>query len=300
MPTPPPHRLSFPQRILAGVLLLPTLTVALTIGSRGDEKKSAADAKNVLKGKIAEELVSLKLEVDALEKLYHLELNARQRSAFLALAEKTAAKKPAVPQVQAGAEYRQVLKELHGALLGEEEDRIRELSAKLDELQEKETVVIDDEFEMSDAALRAAPQAFKLLSAAQVVAYLAALDDEVPDPSERLLSALEEGEDLAGDEWNELRDETAEEVSWLVAGFHTQNAQKVKKTAIAWLDRNHRFKGEELNKEWPALEKSVHQLAGNVSSLVVIEHYLERELAELLSNPRTVAALRMWIKQMKK
>ncbi len=238
------------HHVLAGVVLLPIL-MAAAIDSQADEKKPAPDAKNALKGKVAEELVSLKLEVDALEKLYHLELNARQRSAFLALAEKTAAKMPAVPQIQAGAEYRRVLKDLHGALLDEEEDRIRELSAKLDELQEKETIVLDDEFEMSDAALRTAPQAFKLLSAAQVVAYLAALDDEVPDPSERLLSALEEGEDLAGEEWNELRDETAEEVSWLVAGFHTDNARKVKTTAIAWLERGHRLKGEQLSKEWP-------------------------------------------------
>jgi hypothetical protein len=32
---------------------------------------------------------------------------------------------------------------------------------------------------------------------------------------------------------------------------------------------------------------------------VVLQHYLERELAELLSNPRTTSALRLWIKQMK-
>jgi uncharacterized protein YfbU (UPF0304 family) len=283
--------LTAPRHALAGILLLPILTTTFAVASRGDDKKSA-QAKNVLKGKQAEELVALKLEVDALEKLYHLELNARQQSAFLALAAKTAAKTPAVKEVQAGAEYRKVLKELHDALLNEEADRIRELSAKLDELQEKETIVIDDEFEMSDAALKSAPQAFKLLSAAQIVAYLAALDDEVPDPVERLLSAVEEGEDLTGDEWKELRDETAEEVSWLTAGFHTENAAKVKNAVTTWLDRNHRLKGDELSKEWPALEKSAHQLIGNVSALVVIQHYMERELAELLSNPRTAAAMR--------
>jgi hypothetical protein len=104
---------------------------------------------------------------------------------------------------------------------------------------------------------------------------------------------------LDGDEWKELRDETAEEVSWLVAGFGGENAQKARNAVTAFLDRGHRFKGKELSKEWPALEKSAHQLVGNVSSLVVLQHYLERELAELLSNPRTIAALRLWIKQKK-
>lgn len=40
-------------------------------------------------------------------------------------------------------------------------------------------------------------------------------------------------------------------------------------------------------------------LVGNVSSLVVLQHYMERELAELLSNPRIAAALRLWIRQLK-
>jgi hypothetical protein len=133
-----------------------------------------------------------------------------------------------------------------------------------------------------------------------LVAYLAALDDEVPDPAERILSAVEEGEDFTDEEWKELRDETAEEVAWLVAGFGTENAQKAVKAVNALLDHGHHFKGEGLKKEWPALEKAVHQLVGNVSSMVVLQHYLERELAELLSNPQATTALRLWIQQMKK
>ena len=40
-----------------------------------------------------------------------------------------------------------------------------------------------------------------------------------------------------------------------------------------------------MTKQWPTLEKAAHQLVGNVSSLVVLQHYMERELAELLSIP---------------
>lgn len=286
---------AFPRSLASLVVLL---SVIPAIGS-DDEKKSPADVKNLVKGKAAEELVSLKLEVDALEKLHHLELNDRQLSAFLKWAEKTAAKLPATQEAQAGAAYREVLKSLHDALLSQEEERIDELSEKLDELHEKETISIDDEFEMTDAAMVAAAQAFRLLSAAQIIAYLAALDDEVPDPVERILSALEEGEDHNEEEWQELRDETAEEVSWLVCGFNTENAAKAKKAVTALLDRGHRFSGDELSKQWPSLENAAHLLVGKVSSLVVLQHYMERELAELLSNPRTAAALRLWIKQSK-
>jgi hypothetical protein len=286
-------------RWLASILVLPILSALFAAAVRADDKKAPADARNIVKGKAAEELVLLKLEVDALEKLYHLELNVRQLQSLLALAEKTAAKAPASQEVHAGAEYGKTLKSLHDALLAQDEDRIREISDKLDGLQEKEPVSIDDSFEMTEAAMAAAPQAFRLLSAAQIVAYLASLNDEIPDPAERILSALEEGSELGGDEWKELRDQTAEELSWLVAGFKTDSATRVKKSVTDWLDRNHRFKGAELTKQWPALEKAAHQLLGNVSSLTVLQHYMERELAELLSNPRTATALRLWIKQPK-
>lgn len=287
------------SRSLSSFLILTILSGLLADGPRADDKKPPADARNVVKGKAAEELVSLKLEVDVFEKLHHLELNAKQLSTMLKLAEKTAAKMPAAREVQAGAEYREILKSLHAALLGEEADRIAELNEKLDALQEKETIAIEDEFEMTDAALAAAPLAFRILSAAQIVAYLASLDDEVPDPVERILSAVEEGEELTGDEWKELRDEIAEEVSWLVAGFNKENAAKAKKAVTALLERGHRFQGDELTKQWSSLEKAAQQLVGSVSSLVVLQHYMERELAELLSNPRTASALQAWIKQSK-
>jgi hypothetical protein len=287
-------------RRLASILVLTIVSAHVAADLRADDKKKApANAANVVKGKAAEELVSLKLEVDALEKLYHLELNAKQLKSLLTLAEKTAGKAQASQEVQAGEEYRKTLQSLHDALVAQEEESIREMNDKLDELQEKETVSIDDSFEMTDGAMTAAPQAFRLLSAAQIVAYLGSLSDEIPDPAERILSALEEGAELGGDEWKELRDQTAEELSWLVSGFRTDSATRVKKSVTDWLDRNHRFQGAELTKQWPTLEKSAHQLVGNVSSLVVLQHYMERELAELLSNPRTAAALQLSIKQLK-
>ncbi|HEY7326816.1 MAG TPA: hypothetical protein VH592_04210 [Gemmataceae bacterium] len=287
-------------RRLASIWVLTILSAHLATDLRADDKKKTpANAANVVKGKAAEELISLKLEVDALEKLYNLELNAKQLKSLLSLAEKTAGKAPASQEVEAGEEYRTTLQSLHDALVAQQEERIREMNDKLDELQEKESVSIDATIEMTEAAMAAAPKAFRLLSAAQIVSYLASLNDEIPDPAERILSALEEGSELAAEEWKELRDQTAEEISWLVEGLRMESATRMRKTVTDWLDRNHRFQGAELTKQWPALEKSANQLVGNVSSLLILQHYMERELAELLSNPRTAAALQLSIKQEK-
>jgi hypothetical protein len=287
------------HRLIPSLVVLTILSAVPAVGLRGDDKKIPADGRNIVKGKAAEELVLLKLEVDALEKLYHLALNDWQLSALLKLAEKTAAKVPAAQEIKANAEYRDVLKSLHRALLSREDDRIDELSEKLDELQEKESISIDDEIKMTDAALAAAPQAVRLLRPPQIVAYLTGLDDEAPDPVERILSALEEGPKLSEVKWKEMRDETAEEVSGLLGGFNTENAAKAKKAVTALLDRGHRFSGAELTKQWASLEKAAHQLVGNVSPLVILQHFMQRELAELLSNPQSATAIRLWIKQSK-
>ena len=58
--------------------------------------------------------------------------------------------------------------------------------------------------------------------------------------------------------------------------------------------------GIKLNQELDAFEQNARRLAGGVSPIVVLQHYMERELAELLSNPRAVAALKARLEQLQK
>jgi hypothetical protein len=140
----------------------------------------------------------------------------------------------------------------------------------------------------------------KLFRAAQVVSFLAALDDEVPDPAERILLSIGEGEDMKDEEWKSLRDETAEEVGWLIHGFDHEKAKLTAKEASALMDRGHRLKGDALTKEIHVLDESVRKLIGPVGPALVLQHFMERELAEFLSNPRAMAAMKARVENAKK
>jgi hypothetical protein len=263
---------------------------------QADGKKAAP---TVLKGPAAEEVVRLKREVDALETLYHLEPTKAQLTGLLALAEHSAAKPAAVAEASATAEYRETLQKLRTALAQDDEAQVAALFQKLAEIEDRDAVEIESEFDLTDAAIKAAPAALKLITPAQIVSYLAAMENEVPDPFERILFTISEGEELTGEDWKALRDETAEEVGWLVHGFNSTAAKSLAKSVSDLLERGHALKPEQ-KKELDALELTAQKLTANVNPVIVIQHYMERELAELLSNPRAVAALKARIEQIKK
>ncbi|HXD86006.1 MAG TPA: hypothetical protein VN641_05915 [Urbifossiella sp.] len=282
-----------PRFVLA---FLPALAIA-AVGFSDDKKP---DPKSALKGQAAEDVVRLKREVDALETIYHLEATTAQLNGLLALAQKTAAKPAAAKTASASADYRKMLQELRAALVKNDEAKAPTLFQKLSELEESDPTEIEDEFDLTDAAIKAAPQALKLVTAAQIVSYLAAMENEVPDPVERVAATLIEGEELPADEWKSLRDETASEIAWLMHGFNSPAEKGTVKSVTALLDRGHAFKGENLAKELPGLEAAAKKLVGGVGPIVVLQHYMERELAEFLSNPRAVVALKARIEQLKR
>jgi hypothetical protein len=253
-----------------------------------DDTKAAPE----LKGAAATELVRLRREVDALETLYHLEPTEAQLNGLLALAAKTAAKPAAPAQARAGVDYIKTLRDARAALVRNDEAQVSILYKKLAEIEEQEDAEIGEGFDLTDAALKAAPAALKLFTAAQVVSYLAAMENEVPDPVERIVLALNEGIDLAANEWKSLRDETAEEAACLIHGFHSEAVKGTVKEVTELLERGHRLKSSELEKEIDGLERAARKLAGDVGPAAVLQHYMEREMAEFLSNPEAVAALR--------
>lgn len=291
------HRLGF--RLLLGLCVLALVLQAKP--ARSDDKgKDQKDPPLVLKGDAAEELVRLKREVDALETLYHLEPTKAQLNVLLGLAQKTAAKPPVATEASATAGYRQALLDLRTALTKDDEEQVTALYQKLAEIEDATPVKIADEFEITDAAMKSAPAALKVFTAAQIVSYLTAMDSEVPDPVERILITFSEGEELKGEQWIALRDETAEEVAWLLHGFNADAAKGTTKAVVELLDRGHRLKPDDLKKEMDALEKAARKIAADVSPVTVLQHFMERELAELLSNPRAVAAIKARLDAIKK
>ena len=258
----------------------------------------AADAPKENAGK--DDLNALSLEVAALQLVHQMALTPDQMEAFAKLAKDAAPRDTTRKPAKVSDKYRKTLQQYHDALVKGDDDRIDDLGEELEDLRDSEDPALDDQVETTDEARKLAPQALKLLGARQTANYLALYGDDLPDPVEDLLGALEKSHDPAEKDWKELRDDTAAEVGWLVAGFDKDAAGKVSDKAGALLDRARDLKDEEFKTQRPQLEKEARELAGDVSPTRVLRHILERDLAELLANPQLPAALDARLEQVKK
>jgi hypothetical protein len=245
----------------------------------------------------APDLNPLNMEVSALETLGQLKLTRSQLERLAKLAPATAHEAPPSRPTKVSAEYQKTLKDLRAALIDEDEERIAYLTSTLDELREKEEPDFD-EVEITEAARRHTAEVLRSLNARQVVGFLADFAEEFPDPYEKLTDAFEDVRKLPDEDWEELRDEVAGQVGWLVAGLDGAAEGQVRERVKELLNRVRRLKGEEYTAKRAELETLAKSIIGKVGPTEVIRHFTERSLAELLSNPRLSAALEARLKKM--
>jgi hypothetical protein len=239
----------------------------------------------------------LNLEVTALQMLYHLQATPAQLKYLGGLAEATAAKPPrSSPRVS--DKYRKTLTSLRDALAAEDDERIDKLFGELDALTEKEDPEFD-EVEITPAARKRAPEALRRLSPRQVAVYVSGVADEFPDPLDRLAKAFDESRKLVAKEWTDVRDDVAYQLGWLLGGIDSAGEEKVREQVTALLDKAHRLDTKEFKAQASARDKAARALAGRVGPTDVIRNFMERSLAELLSNPRLRAAVELRAKKPK-
>ena len=103
--------------------------------------------------------------------------------------------------------------------------------------------------------------------------------DEVGDPVERMVSAI--GEDDA---------DAATEVAQLIAGNDAEKSKAVADKVGDWIKAHANLDEADVAKDRVALEASAAKVVGDVPSVDVLGHWLDREMATLLSNPELPAA----------
>ena len=72
-----------------------------------------------------------------------------------------------------------------------------------------------------------------LLSARQIACYLAVHAEEIPEPLERLMEALEKVRPLNPEQWKAAREAVAEEVGRGVAGLDSDKAGQLNESGAA-------------------------------------------------------------------
>jgi hypothetical protein len=237
-------------------------------------------------------LNDLSLEVAALQGLRLFQMTPAQMKRLRRLAGETADDTGARQPATASDDYRRALLDLRNALAGgAEDDRISELQQKLESLADDETPELDDGIEITDAARQQAPRLLQEFSPRQVASYISSYGDDFPDPVEGVLDALRKVRGLKEEQWKQLRSELSEDVGRLVAGLDFERAGRVNDQVVQLLIQARALKDDEFKKQKPELEKNARGLVGQAGPFAIIQNTVELALAELLSNPRLVAAI---------
>jgi hypothetical protein len=273
----------------AMALLVATMPAPLA-GAAG--KKAAEGEKKAAPSVAAEaDANQLSMEIAALQTLRHLEITPRQLAIFTKNAQLKIASQRPRKAAKTTVKFRKVLVDLRDAIVKNQDKRVTDLSAKMDKMFDEENVELDDRVYVTEFARKRAPEVLKQLNARQVAAYLAVLDDDIPDPVNLILHTLDKNVKASAADWKEVRDDVADEIGWLVAGFDIDKANKVVGQVSALMDKMQKKTGEDAKTRQTEVERLVHKMMGDIGPLDVLRHVMEHDLAELLSNPQLPAAL---------
>jgi hypothetical protein len=269
-----------PRIVLVACALL--VVSPLPPSSGGDEPKES--------DKIAP--AELALEVNALRTLYYLKATPEQAQALLKIAKDTAAPNKKREAAKVSAEYKNLLAEVRDALADDDEERVESLEDQLEELTLTESPELDDDVDLTDAARKHAPKILKQFKAPQVACFIGALADQVVDPRERLLEALDKVRGWRLVEWQEQRDSLGDQIGLLVGGVERATSGKVRDAVIDLLARARTLNDDEFDAKRGDLEREAEQIVAKAGPTDVLRHLVEHALAELLSNPRLEEALK--------
>lgn len=260
------------RRMFFGFVL--TAALCLSFGARAATPK-------------AKEAENLELQVAALNKLHELELTGEQLAALEKVAAQVTADKSAAAR-KIGAPYSAALTAVRDAMLEGDEAKIVEAEDKLDELRESKNIDPQEEVEITDSARKQAPAALNVLTATQIAGYLAQHSDDVPDALQTMMDAIDESRGMADADYMALRTEAVSQVGLLVGGLTVAAQEAIAKRVGEWLDRARAMNEADIKSKHAQLEASAKQIIGKADPMQQLRHWLEREMADLLSNPELV------------
>lgn len=233
----------------------------------------------------------LEMQVAALTKLHDLELTTAQLKQLKALAAQSEPAKAPAAGLSSDA-YQIALGSLRDALLGDDDEKIGTAQDRVDTLREQAKLGDAPDPEVTDAARKQAPAAVTLLTVTQIASYIAANEDDVSDPVEEMMDALDQLSDKPGaDEYASIRSELISEVGLMVAGLDKAAQQPIAKKVGDWLDSAHAANPDKLESDRGSFERSARQIVGNLDTFRSLRYWMQQEMATLMSNPALPAAL---------
>jgi hypothetical protein len=175
---------------------------------------------------------------------------------------------------------------------GADESKLDELKGNVDSLAEQAKYEYGTGREPDEAARQAAKGFAATLTAPQIAGSLSLYSDHVTDPTELVIRTAENKKAAkAQNQWPAMRDGTASEVGYLMAGWDAAAAKAVTSRVAAWLDSC-----PESDDPLPAVQRAaavevVKKIVGSADPWLVLRRWMERDLGRLLANPQLQAAV---------
>jgi hypothetical protein len=265
-------------------------------GTAKDKAKTKSDKKKTDKGdKEGKEKTSfadlgdIHADVTVLQVLHALQPTRAQLELMAKLSAKTMNKPPARKLIKVTDKYKKALTALRDALVGGNDDKIDDATADFDDIRENEDPDYED-VEITDEARKSARLVLRAFSARQVAVYIGGLDD-FPDPVEQLRDAIAESRKRTGKEWTSYRDDLAYQVGWLVAGLNSTKEEKTSTAVTTLLNKAAGMSEKTFKAKREELESEARDILGTLGPTDIIRNFMERLLAETLSNHRLAKAI---------
>jgi hypothetical protein len=235
--------------------------------------------------------------VAALWTIYQLQLTPEQMKSLRKLAEKTGDPNVDREEAKASAKFTRAMQTLRAALLdGSDAAAIGKAEEQLAAIRDAEEPELDDGIAITSEARLRTPEVLRLLKAPQMASWIVHNEEAIVDPRDMLRSAITQVRTLQGEEFNNFRDDISEEAGRLLAGIQAKRAERIHDRVFGLLTRAHDLTDDEVATKQPELEKEIEEIIGRTSATDVIRHTVELAVAELLSNPRLIAALNAKLK----
>ena len=137
---------------------------------------------------------------------------------------------------------------------------------------------------------------FKGLRVQQLASYYESIKDEVTEPLPALTRLLDQVRVMEKAEWREKRDGFADEIAAAVAGIDAAKADKVCDQVVALLSKARGLSSAEYTMKKADLEKEAATIVGEIGPDELLRRHAERAIAEMLSNPRLEAVIKLKVK----
>ena len=234
---------------------------------------------------------AMELQVDALQKIRDLELTPEQLAVLRKQAATTAATRPSQPAPETTPGYRAALASLRDALVEGDDEKTSDALDKVERMRDEQLIDTGPDIDSTPAACKAAPDVLSTFSSSQIAEYLAEHADDVPDAWKTMLDALDQSREVKPADYPALRKEAASQVALLMVGLDGAAAEPMERKVGDWLDQAHAMNDDDFKTKRPQVEDDARQIVGHPDAFEQMRHWMQRETADLLSNPELSSAL---------